>query len=189
MSRRLETIRDTAIEGDCDTALAELQNLLKATPEDIQALRLKGNVLEMRALDRAQYSSQKLVRSRDYIDARLCYEKILALDPDNTLALIDLGDHYRHLGAFGKATTFYERAIVLLSKGKSSWSRRDEAEEVFERTIQLYRELGKDADAERLARARTKLLRSIRTRTVRRSQAGTLSQCGKSPARRKRSRR
>lgn len=167
-SKELESIRDTAMEGRYAAALAALDMILRTAPKNIQALRLRGNVLELRALDRAQYSAAKLLRSRDYVRARSCYEQILEQDPSNTLALIDLGDHFRNLGAADKAGTYYEAAIDQLSKGRFSWSRKDEIEEVFDQAIALYKEAGNAVDLQRLAKQRSVLLHRIRAHLRRR---------------------
>lgn len=168
MSKQLEEIRDTAISGRYAEALTALEVIIGARPDHIEALRLKGNVLELKALDRAQHRAQKLLRSRDYVTARKCYEEILALAPDNTLALIDLGDHFRNLGAATKALDYYERAIALLSKGRFSWSRKEEIEEVFEHAAELYAELGRDSDRARIEQVRRVLISRIRARRLRR---------------------
>ncbi|MEP7242863.1 MAG: tetratricopeptide repeat protein [Gammaproteobacteria bacterium] len=168
MSKRLEEIRDTAISGQYADALAELEEIIGGRPVHVEALRLKGNILELKALNRAQHHAQKLLRSRDYVNARKCYEEILALEPDNTLALIDLGDHFRNLGASTKALDYYERAISLLSKGRFSWSRKEEIEEAFEHAAGLYTELGREADGARIEELRRNLTRQIRARQARR---------------------
>jgi len=164
LSRKLERIRDVAIEGNPALALTELETILAADPGDVEALRLKGNILEMRALNRAQYTADKLLRSRDYVAARACYESILAIDKDNTLALIDMGDHFRNLGALEQALGYYEQAIDRLSKGRCSWSRREEMVEAFGQAIELYRQLGKESDVVRLMTQRRRLVHRMRSR-------------------------
>jgi tetratricopeptide (TPR) repeat protein len=168
MKKQLEEIRDTAISGRYVEALASLDVIMERQPKHVEALRLKGNVLELKALDRAQYESKKLLRSRDFVAARKCYETILLLDPENTLALIDLGDHFRNLGASEKALEYYESAISLLQKGRFRWSKKEEIEDVCKHATELYAALGREADETRVERIRRALTSLIRARQSRR---------------------
>lgn len=154
--------------GEYSRALEIIDELLHQAPTDIITLRMKGNLLELRALDFAQYQARKLLRSRDYVNARKCYEEILRAEPDNTVALIDLGDHYRNLGASTKALEYYEQAIALLNKGRFSWSRKEEIEEAFEHAAELYAAMGREPDRLRVKRLRRQLLSRIRARQSRR---------------------
>ena len=152
---------------------------MAADPDDVQALRLKGNILEMRALDRAQHTTDKLLRSRDYVAARACYESILAIDKDNTLALIDMGDHFRNLGALEQALSYYEQAIDRLSKGRFSWSRREEVIEAFGQGIELYQQLGKESDVARLTVQRKRLVHRMRSRRKRKVSRSSSTEHGR----------
>jgi tetratricopeptide (TPR) repeat protein len=127
---RLEEARRLAIECRYDEALEAIDGLCREFPDDIEILRLNGNVLEQRALDEMEYSASKLTRSSDYMSARGCYEQILDLDSENTIALIDLGDHYKNLEAFDRAFTYYEQALRLLRAGKFRIGRSVELEEL-----------------------------------------------------------
>ena len=169
MKKHLEEIRNTALSGEYSDALSEIDKIIDGRPGYIDALRLKGNVLELRALDRAQSRGGSLLRCRDYVAARRCYEHILQLDPGNTLALIDLGDHFRNLGAAMKALEFYEQAIALLSSGRFGWSRKEEIVEAFGNAAELYGELGKEADRVRIEQAQRRLVAQMRARQLRRS--------------------
>jgi tetratricopeptide (TPR) repeat protein len=129
----LESIRNEAIGGGYQRALERLDAMLIEKPDAVEALRLKGNILELRALDGAQYHAKKLLALPDFVCARKCYERILELDPHNTLALADLGDHYKNLGAYDKAVSYLVRAAKLLEAGESRLSLREEAEEMIDR--------------------------------------------------------
>ncbi len=109
-AERLEEAWGLGIQGYYDAALEILEDLLGKNPIDLGSLRLKGNLLELKEMDRLEYSGKKLVSSDDYLAARKCYEKILEVDPLNLKALIDLGDHYRNLDANDRALEYYTEA-------------------------------------------------------------------------------
>lgn len=155
---QLESIRDLATEGSYDEAIRRISRFLRGAPHDLEAIRLKGNMLELKALDRAQYHCKKLLRSEEYLEARRCYERILKVDEGNTLALIDLGDHFANLGAHDKAGSYYEAALTLLRQGESRTSWRDEVAEAFDRYIDLCNETGRVHDKQRLEREKRSLL-------------------------------
>lgn len=167
MRKILEEIRNTALSGDYADALLAIEQILSREPDHVDALRLKGNILELRALDRAQGRGRSLLRSSDYLAARKCYEEVLGRDQRNTLALIDLGDHFRNLGAVTKALDHYERAIALLSGGRFGWSRKEEIAEAFGNAAELYREVGKEADSARVEQAQRQLVSRMRARQLR----------------------
>ena len=137
LAEQLEDIRNDAMNGLYGQSLSKLEQLLTERPTVTEALRLKGNILELRALDFAQYRTEKLLRSRDYIDARTCYEKILELDPTNTLALADLGDHFKNLKALDKAVSYFTRAVELLKAGESRLEWREEVQEILDKFADL----------------------------------------------------
>ena len=105
-----------AIQGYYDAALEILEDLLKEIPLDVISLRLKGNVLELKEMHRLECSGRKLTSSPDYLAARVCYEMILTVDPENVRARIDLGDHYRNLDANEKALEYYSEAMIALQR-------------------------------------------------------------------------
>lgn len=133
----LEEARGLSLGGNYDEALKSVDTLLQERGSDVEALRLRGNVLELKALDFNEYSSKKLMTSRDYLDARRCYEQVLAQDPENTIALIDLGDHYKNLDAYDKALDYYAQATGLLEAGVSRLSWQEEIQEILERVAEL----------------------------------------------------
>ncbi|AXQ28805.1 hypothetical protein D0B54_08965 [Solimonas sp. K1W22B-7] len=147
-----EDIRDLFLSGQPDQALDALDDLLAADEANIEALRLKGNLLESVALERAELTAGSLLRQKGMWEARRCYERILELDPDNTVALVDLGDHFSNLDAYQKAESLYRQAIDLLQRGVFRLSREHEINEVFDSMFQLYTETGRDNLAE-LARS------------------------------------
>jgi len=138
----LEEIRGLATEGNYDVALDLIVEFLARNPSDVEGWRLKGNVLELKALDANEYNSKRLTSSHEYMLARECYEKILAVDPRNTIALIDFGDHYKNLNAFDKAMTYYQQAADVLSKGESRLSWDEEVHDLLDRAVELTRRQG-----------------------------------------------
>lgn len=135
--------RDMFLEGRTDEALRLLDDMLAAEEGHVAALRLKGNILEYLALEQAERNQETPLKHPGMWEARQCYERILELDPDNTLALVDLGDHFKNLYAYVQAEDFYRRAIGLLERGVSRWSLRDEINEVFDSLVELYEETGR----------------------------------------------
>lgn len=132
--------RGLAMECNYGSALDLIEELLTESPNDLEGLRLKGNVLEQKVLDLNEYSGKKLNRSSEYLAAQRCYEQILQLDPTNTVALIDLGDHFRNLEAFDKAFSYYERAVTLLKTGEARLGRTEEIQELLRTFVELGRE-------------------------------------------------
>jgi tetratricopeptide (TPR) repeat protein len=127
---RLEEAWSLSLQGNYDAALDALKVLLAEDGADVKALRLNGNVLELKALDMLEHSGKRLTTSADYMAARRSYEKILEIDAENTKALIDLGDHYGNLKAYDRAITYYERAQEALRKISDDSVWREEVEEL-----------------------------------------------------------
>src|SRR5688572_8917634 len=91
---RIEEARSLGLQGYYDGAFEMLEDLLKEIPTDIESLRLKGNLLELKAMELLEISRKKFTTSADYLAARQCYELILEISPQDVKALIDLGEHY-----------------------------------------------------------------------------------------------
>lgn len=130
---------ELGLNGDYKSALAIIEQLLVESPTDLVALRMKGNLLELQTLDILEYSSRKLITSREYLAARKCYEQILNIDPQNTLALIDLGDHYKNLDAYDRAFSYYEQAISLLASTRKNPTLTEEIENLLGTFLDLSR--------------------------------------------------
>lgn len=156
--QQLEQARALAMECSYDAALDLVEELLLKYPDDMEGLRLKGNILEQKALDLNEYIKAKLTKSPEYLLARECYEQVLRVDPRNTVALIDLGDHYKNLDAYDKAFAFYEQAVDLLRSGESRLGRADELEEILSTCLDLSRQKQTAERAQRLKLACEKLL-------------------------------
>lgn len=128
---------ELGLQGYYDAAFELLEKILRRAPTDLVTLRMKGNLLELKSLDLMESSSKKLLSSEDYLLARKCYEQILVIDPHNIVALMDLGDHYKNLGANDKALAYYHQAADILEEGESCPSRREHVRELLRRSDEL----------------------------------------------------
>lgn len=131
----LELARMSTLSGDYPAALKIIDLLIRQSPNDIDALLLKGNTLEL------QLSSES-EQSAHYVDllntARACYEKVLSLDPDNSFALKDLADHYGSNGEVEKALSLYRKLIGSLNHRVSLGENvNDELEEARAEYLEL----------------------------------------------------
>jgi tetratricopeptide (TPR) repeat protein len=136
-SKRLEEAWGLGIQGYYDTALEILEDMLKENSLDVRALRLKGNLLELKEMDRLEYTGKQLVSSADYLAARECYEKILDLEPGYVKAYIDLGDHYRNLDANDKALEYYKEAVRVLEQAPRDDTWKEDVEELLQAVVLL----------------------------------------------------
>ena len=141
-------------------ALDSIEVILRAYPDNLDALRLKGNVLEQKALDENELSPRSLAISPDYLDALACYEKILRIDPQNTVALIDRGDHYKNTNAFDQAFKCYGDAMDLLEAGEERIGMESEVRELLGTCADLLRYPSASDRAKRLAKRCEELLRA-----------------------------
>jgi tetratricopeptide (TPR) repeat protein len=141
MTRSRGELREEAwglsLQGYYDAALDILGSLLADDAGDIAALRLRGNVLELKAMDLFGHSYKKLTSSPDYMAARQCYERILELDPGNVRALIDLGDHFRNLEAYDRSIGYYRRAQEGLRLNRTGADWKDDIDELMKAAVLL----------------------------------------------------
>jgi len=128
--QRLEEAWGLGVQGYYDAALEIIDTLLQENPQDTGSLRLKGNLLELKEMDLMEYSGRKLISSADFVAARACYSRILEIEPDNVKAHIDLGDHYRNLGANDKALEYYRKAVNLLQPMPQNETWKEDVEEL-----------------------------------------------------------
>jgi len=134
---RLEEAWGLGIQGYYDAGLEIIEDLLRKMPADVGSLRLKGNLLELKAMDLLENSGRKLITSADYLAARPCYERILELEPGNVKARIDLGDHYRVLEANDKALEYYKDAARTLQLTPNGDTWKEDVQELLERVMLL----------------------------------------------------
>lgn len=146
-AKRLEDARGLATQSSYDAALAILETLLKESPANLAYLRLRGNLLELREMNRLEDSLEKLPSSSRYVAARRCYEKILRIDPGNIKAHIDLGHHYLNLGAKRRALERYGAAAGLLQRLPKGQISRDDVQEIASAVALLRSDAGLAAGA------------------------------------------
>lgn len=127
---RLTEAQTIGLQGYYDAAFEILEDLLRKNPADIAALRLKGNLLELKAMELLEINRKKFTTSADYLAARRCYERILEIDRENVKAHIDLGDHYGNLDANDKALEYYREAVRLLQQAPQDETWKEDVEEL-----------------------------------------------------------
>lgn len=98
----LEEAAGYAVDRDTDRALSIVNDLLSTDPDDIDALLLKGHLLEMRG-------NSDLARELN--------ERVIELDPGNVHALIDLADCDQDNGDFEHALERLEEAQARVEAG------------------------------------------------------------------------
>ena len=74
-------------------------------------------------------------------EAKDCYEKILQLDPKNTLAFIDFADYWKRNGDYKQALFCYEKAISILRTGYFCYDSNSELEEAIQGKAELLKEM------------------------------------------------
>jgi protein O-GlcNAc transferase len=121
--------------GELGAAESVLQTLLAHEPDNLDALVLKGNLMN------------DLGRPAEAIP---CYQKALQLKPDRADALANLGNALQYLGGLQDAVSCYERAIALdpdyleahhnLGNALESLDRQAEAVACFRRALELDRD-------------------------------------------------
>jgi tetratricopeptide (TPR) repeat protein len=142
----LEAAKSEALAGRRQEALRIVNSILVGAPDTLDALRFKGNVIELDVFDEERNSSEKFVRSDRIQEAATCYERILAIDPSNVLALVDLGTHWKNRGDFHKALDYFDRALLLLKGGSFGQSWQDEFDEAMNGKNEIARELHEASD-------------------------------------------
>jgi tetratricopeptide (TPR) repeat protein len=128
---RLTEAQTLGLQGYYDAAFEILGDLLRKNPADVPALRLKGNLLELKGMEFLEINRKKFTTSAEYLAARECYEKILDVEPGHAKAYIDLGDHYRNLGANDKALEYYREAVRVLQQKPKGEDWKEDVEEVL----------------------------------------------------------
>jgi tetratricopeptide (TPR) repeat protein len=128
---RLTEAQTLGLQGYYDAAFEILDDFLGKSSADVAALRLKGNLLELKAMELLEISRKKLTTSAEYLAARGCYEKILDVEPGYVKAYIDLGDHYRNLDANDKALEYYREAVRVLQQRPKDEDWKEDVEEVL----------------------------------------------------------
>lgn len=114
----LEVARMATLSGDYDGALSLIEIFLGQNPDDIDALRLKGNTIELKVLSQMEVSAPAS-HSTEISNAKACYENILKREPNDLLTLKDIADHYKNFGSKEDAIAYYEKLLKLLRHQES----------------------------------------------------------------------
>lgn len=146
----LENARKLSIAGDYLGALARIETVLAKNPHEVEALRLKGNVIELRVFERELNSGEAFVRSPEVLKARACYEQALLLQPEHIGVLADLGTHWKNLGNNNKALEFFDKVIALLPVAPNVEFDSDPIVEALEGKIEILEEQGDTEGAQRV---------------------------------------
>lgn len=145
--RKLGSIKDAVVRTrNYDKAINELDKLLMVYPSSIDTLRLKGNILDLKASEMAYISCDSSCDAV-YDEALSCYDQILSLDPDNTVAHIDKAGYWLRKQEYSLALSDCDKAINVLKAGNYFLSRKDELEEAYCYKVEILEELGKEDDA------------------------------------------
>jgi tetratricopeptide (TPR) repeat protein len=122
--------------------LAELDGILKLDRRNIDALLLKGNLLEI------YFSSFREMHD----EARKCQEAALGFAPNNASTLTDIGDWYAVDGQYRRALKFYDAALRQLRKGTIDRSSKTKLEAVYIGKVGALRDWNRMSAARRVAR-------------------------------------
>lgn len=122
--------------------LTELDGVLERDQRNIDALLLKGNLLEL------YFSSFREMHD----EARRCQEVVLALSPNNASALTDIGDWYSVDGQYRRALKFYDSALRHLHRKIADRSSRPELEAAYVSKVTALRDWNRISDARQVAR-------------------------------------
>ncbi|MDK2124116.1 hypothetical protein [Parachitinimonas caeni] len=127
---RLENAKWLAVEGHYAEAIADIDAVLGETDSpSLDALRLKGNTLELQANDPAT-SADTRARNACRQAALACYQQILQINPNYLYALLDLADYYQAENDHASAMQYYNRALALLEQDKSFIDPQVEVDEI-----------------------------------------------------------
>lgn len=134
---QLDQARMMGLSGDIESALQLLENVLEALPGNIDALRLKGNLMELRIL--AEMGSAPLDKIRGELSTiRGCYHAILSVKPNDSKTMKDLADHEKNFGDQATAMTLYKGLIGYL---KNAAANGEQVNEELEEAQGEYSEL------------------------------------------------
>lgn len=150
MIAALEHAQRLAMTGHYGEALACLDALLQKMPHHVDALRLKGNIIELEAFADELNGKGDFAHSPEVVKARVCYEQALALQPAHIGILTDLGTHWKNLGDHEQAMDFFEKVIAQLSDTTSLATDHDSFEEALEGKIDILQQQGNEAGVQEL---------------------------------------
>ena len=94
--------------GEFQEAYKCVEDVLAVFPDQIQALGLKGRILDFEALSNPEEKQENFELARE------CYERLYESYPDHPQVNQDLGDYWKRKGEVDKALTYYDTAIRVL---------------------------------------------------------------------------
>jgi len=128
----LSDARMLTLTGEYQGALSIVARILQFDPYNIEALRLRGNTLELMMLG-SLGPVPAADKATDLDVALNCYEAILKIVPGDTLAMKDLADHYSNYRDKRYALELYAKLIyVLREKAASGVDVGDELRDAIE---------------------------------------------------------
>jgi tetratricopeptide (TPR) repeat protein len=112
----LEQAKMATLAGDHSEALHLLDVLLRNRPDDVEALCLKGNALELFVL--AERLNGPMLEEAKYddrmLEAKRCFETAISINPYHIYALRDFADHLKKMSHRDEALNLYDQVIDLL---------------------------------------------------------------------------
>ena len=103
------------LEKKYKEAIKLLDHFLVKHRNDLDALRLKGNILDLKGLDSSVGLKETEIESC-FTEALKCYYAILFIDNQNANAMIDIGDYWERKNDCQEALRWYNLAIDALEK-------------------------------------------------------------------------
>lgn len=107
--KRLERAKLAGLAGEYEAAYHLLDVLLAQAPDDIEARRLYGNILEMHAFS----EETDLPMDARLRGARIHYRHIIKIGSGNLLAIFDLAEHFANIGRIQFAGRLFRRFAEL----------------------------------------------------------------------------
>jgi tetratricopeptide (TPR) repeat protein len=138
----LNNARMLSIAGDYIEALHLIDSMLRLNPFNVEALRMKGNIIELKVFDSELNYDFEFVNSPEILKARTCYEQALLYEPSHTGILADLGTHWMNLGNSDKALYYFDKVMELLSDHSKLGDCRDDFTEALEGKIEILQQRG-----------------------------------------------
>ena len=144
MNEILKKARTIAtIHHRCEEALSLVDSFLNTNPKDVDALLLKGNILELMAYHLEVSASTEQFEVNDFKESsRKCYEELLKIAPENPVVYKDLGDYWEDKNDKKKALEFYDQSIALLKAGKFYSCAKEEIEAAYWAKYELLKDTG-----------------------------------------------
>jgi tetratricopeptide (TPR) repeat protein len=135
-NEELAEARFLSLSGNYKEALQRIEMYLLKWPDNVDALLLEGNVLELGAYACSEIEDLSFENCDDLARSKSCYESILAKDPNHAAALCDLAGLYKSAKRYAESLDLWRRAeVVLLSGGQSS---ADALQEVRDEISELH---------------------------------------------------